>query len=438
VRGTAAFVRAERLSILLCSASIAASLPSLVKPSLLTGEPVTVGNVRGTALVVLVLTVPGLVLAMRAAGRGSLVGLALWSGATMALSYQALLFCFGIPFNTLFLPYVAMLGLSAWTLIALVHLATAISAEPWAAALEPSRFAPRALAALAVGNGVVWLGRVTPILWTGDQPEALSGSGLLTSPVWVQDLAFWIPAAVVVAVLTLRGNPLGHLLTGGMLSFYVIECVSVASDQWFGARADASHPDIASMDVVPPALALALLIVLPLTSQLRVLRRAEAGLARVVRPAITWAPSWRRTLGLVSGSTSVAALVGAGQLITGTFTPPLSDLRALGLHSWVLPGIWLAASVAVPCGVTAVLAWRRSTRLGQAAAVAGTLLLVELAVQIPFIGLDPLQAVMGMVAAALIWLGFASQHDTDRLDAPGLPPVEASYDAGYERFFNAR
>jgi len=264
----------ERLSWLLCAASATAALPSLVRPSLLTGAPVTAGNVRGTALVVLVLTVPVLLLGMRTARTGSLPALCAWAGATIALTYQGLLFCFGTPFNALFLAYVAMLGLGIWTLVALVSVLARSAEAPWSAALTPSRFAPRALMTLALGNGTVWLMQASPTIWTSDQPTAIDESGLLTSPVWVQDLAFWIPAAVLVATLALRGNALGHLLTGGMLTFYVIECFSVASDQWFGARADSTQPGVASMDVVPFAVVLGLLILAPLVAQLKILDRA--------------------------------------------------------------------------------------------------------------------------------------------------------------------
>lgn len=281
---------AERLSLLLCGAAVAAALPGLVRPSLLTGAPVTTGNVRGTALIVLVLTVPVLLLGMRRARAGSLPALAVWAGATIALTYQGLLFCFGIPFNALFLPYVAMLGLGAWTLGSLVLVLARSAESPWSAALAPSRFAPRALITLALGNGLVWLLQASPTTWTGDQPAAIDGSGLLTSPVWVQDLAFWIPAAVLVATLALRGRALGHLLTGGMLTFYVLECISVASDQWFGAHADRSHPDVASMDVVPVAIVLGLLILVPLAAQLNILERATGPALRSAPPAAAVVP----------------------------------------------------------------------------------------------------------------------------------------------------
>ena len=130
---------------------------------------------------------------------------------------------------------------------------------------------------------------------------------------------------------------------------------------------------------------------------------------RTVSPVDAPPVPWRRTLGVLAGLTAVCGLAGAVQLVTGTFTPPVSDLAALGLDSWVLPGVWLAASVAVPCGVTAVLAWRRSRLVGAAATVAGLLLAVELAVQVPFIGWSALQAVMGSVAVVLVVLGVLSR-----------------------------
>lgn len=79
----------------------------------------------------------------------------------------------------------------------------------------------------------------------------------------------------------------------------------------------------------------------------------------------------------------------------------MSDLEPLGLDSWVLPGLWLFAAVAVPWTVVAVLAVRRRPVAPVAALVACGLLLFELVVQIPFVGPSPLQAVLGIVAVAL-------------------------------------
>ena len=98
------------------------------------------------------------------------------------------------------------------------------------------------------------------------------------------------------------------------------------------------------------------------------------------------------------------ALLGTALLLTDTFTPDVSVLAPLGLHSWVLPGLWLFASVAVPSGWACRAALLRSAKAPEVVLVASAALLVELAVQLPFLGFDPLQVVMGVPALALAFV----------------------------------
>jgi len=108
---------------------------------------------------------------------------------------------------------------------------------------------------------------------------------------------------------------------------------------------------------------------------------------------------------------ALAGLAGAVQLASGTLTPPVSDIESLGLTSWVLPGVWLFASVSVPSGAAAWLAWRRSPIAPTAVLIASGLLGVELLVQIPFVGPSALQAVMGSAAVGLGGLAiYAGRH----------------------------
>ena len=118
----------------------------------------------------------------------------------------------------------------------------------------------------------------------------------------------------------------------------------------------------------------------------------------------------RVPIALVAGLTSVGATAGAAMLVTNGFDMPVEDLETLGLESWVLPGIWLFASVAVPCATAAVLALRRWPTAPLVAMAAGALLAVELLVQIPFVGFDPLQAVFGVVALVLVGLGLDARR----------------------------
>lgn len=278
------------LSLALAGAATLAAGGSLFVPDLLAGTAVTIGNVRGTSLVVLFVGVPALLGGMRSASRGSLRGFVVWLGAAAYLTYQGVMFCFGTPINPLFLSYVAMLGLGFWTVVVLVHLAIELAPHLHGAASAGVRLAPALLAGFASLNALAWLARAAPITWTGEVPDALGGSGLLTSPVWVQDLALWIPAALVSAWLMWQRRPIGVLLTAAMLTFYLVECLSVASDQWWGARADATHPEIASMSAVVGAVVLALIVAVPL---LLVMVRLSRD--RRPTPAVQATPELRRS-----------------------------------------------------------------------------------------------------------------------------------------------
>jgi hypothetical protein len=103
---------------------------------------------------------------------------------------------------------------------------------------------------------------------------------------------------------------------------------------------------------------------------------------------------------------AVAALGGGVMLAANLGAPPVEWLEPLGLSSWVLPGVWLTASVAVPSAAAACLAVRRSPLTPPAVLVASALLGVELLVQIPFVGVNGLQGAMALVgatAAGLAW-----------------------------------
>lgn len=107
---------------------------------------------------------------------------------------------------------------------------------------------------------------------------------------------------------------------------------------------------------------------------------------------------------------ALGGIVGTAQLFTGTGTPPVSDLAPLGLSSWALPGVWLFATVAVPSGAAAWLAWRRAPVAPAAVLVASGALAVELLVQIPFLGPSLLQAFFGAFAVGLAGLALRARR----------------------------
>jgi hypothetical protein len=232
---------------------------SFLLPSVLTGAEVGNGNLRGTALVVLLLGVPTLLTAMAGTALGSTRCLVVWLGTLGYLLYQAVLFCFATPLNSLFLCYVAYLGLAVWSVVTLFP---AVDQRAFGSRLSigmPSRSVAAFALAIAVMNAAVWLAAIVPALLGSDPASLMKGTGLLTNPIYVQDLAFWLPLLTVAAVACWHRRTWGQLVTGAMLVMLTLEGIGVATDQWFGSRADPTSP-AASMAVVPAFAALAVVI----------------------------------------------------------------------------------------------------------------------------------------------------------------------------------
>lgn len=96
----------------------------------------------------------------------------------------------------------------------------------------------------------------------------LAGTGVQTNAIYIQDLAVWLPLAAVAALWLRRRQPRGAVLVGAILGLWVIEGVSVATDQWFGVHADPSS-GVVSLTLIGPFLALAALGLVPLWLLLR-------------------------------------------------------------------------------------------------------------------------------------------------------------------------
>jgi hypothetical protein len=238
------------LSGALAVVAAASAAFSFFVPSVLTGAAVGNGNLRGTALVMLVIGVPTLVTAMIRTARGSTRWLVGWLGTVGYLLYQAVLFCFATPLNTLFLCYVAYLGLAVWSIVTLVPAVDLHVFGSRVSAGMPARFVAGFALAIAGSNAAVWLSAIVPALLQSRPESLMKGTGLLTNPVYVQDLAIWLPLLAAAAVACWHRRAWGLLVTGAMLAMFTLEGIGVATDQWFGSRADPFSP-AASMTMVP-------------------------------------------------------------------------------------------------------------------------------------------------------------------------------------------
>jgi hypothetical protein len=153
-----------------------------------------------------------------AAARGSTRALLAWIGLVAATAYTYAIYAFAVHFGPLFLLYVAVLGMSVWSVIG--SLSGIDPARVRAAVREPRAvgFVSILLFVVAGAFAVMWLSQDLPAMLDGTPSRELRDTGLLTNPVHVLDLALLLPAAAAAGVLLRRGRGWGHVLAPVMLS----------------------------------------------------------------------------------------------------------------------------------------------------------------------------------------------------------------------------
>jgi len=176
-----------------------------------------IGNDAGNLLFI----APALIIAAILTLRGSVAARLVWMGTLVYLVCDFLGYSLAAHFNSLFLAYCGILGLSFYALMG------GLLTLPIPEITRRYGSSPRVKAAggilLLLGLAIVfhWLGEIIPALAAGRVPQAVRDSGLLTEPVAVLDLAFGAPACLIAAILMLRRAPLGIALGPIVLTFLV-------------------------------------------------------------------------------------------------------------------------------------------------------------------------------------------------------------------------
>ena len=142
------------------------------------------------------------------------------------LAYSYVLYAFDVHFNTLFLLYCAVLGLSVWMLggMAVRAVRTSGGAVP---ARVPAGFAGWVLIVQGVIFYLLWLAEDVPALLAGREPASLAEVGLVTNPVHIIDMAIVLPAIIASGVALLRRRAAGVEAAAVMLSFAVLMATAI-------------------------------------------------------------------------------------------------------------------------------------------------------------------------------------------------------------------
>jgi len=174
-----------------------------------------VGNDAGN----LFLIVPILIIVAIAALRGSIAARLVWMGTLVYLIYDFLAYAFAAHFNSMFLAYCTILGLSFFPLAENLLVLPIPDIAHGFGPRTPTKTVAVVLLLTGLGIAFHWMSEILPALFAGRIPQTVRDSGLVTEPVAVLDLAFGAPACVLVAILLLRRKPLGIVLAPVLLSF---------------------------------------------------------------------------------------------------------------------------------------------------------------------------------------------------------------------------
>ena len=237
---SSALTVARRLSVLIVALAAVASAGGLALPGLYRDTAWVVPQNRGTDFVTLCVALPALCIALRASQRGSVKGIIIWFGLVGYMCYVYAGASFAYAFNEFFLIYVALLGLSIATLVALGRGIDPRAVQSAFDAGTPRRGAAGFSLLLAVMLCVLWLGQIVPFLTSGTIPTSITLSGGLTMFVYVLDLGIIVPVAVLAAVWLRRGLPWGSVLAGFILIKAATMGLSLVSMTWFAVRAGQS------------------------------------------------------------------------------------------------------------------------------------------------------------------------------------------------------
>lgn len=210
-------------------------------------------NTVGTDAFSLLAMLPVLVASLWLARRGSLTGLLLWPGVLFYVLYIYAFDMFALPPGVLFLPYVALIVLSAYTLIGLVAGIDGDALRQRLAGAVPARAAGIVLIALAF---------LFIALDVAALASAISGNTRVDPTdhaAWIVDLAVECPPLLIGGFLLWRHETFGYLAGAGLLFQIGVLLVAVPAGAVLGALLTGSPMDTSSVmllvfGVVPLAL----------------------------------------------------------------------------------------------------------------------------------------------------------------------------------------
>jgi hypothetical protein len=180
---------------------------------------------------------PVLLGSMWLARRGNLAGLLCWPGALLYVLYSYITNLVGVPFGVLFLPYLLLVALSAYTMIGLVATIDGEAVRRRLHSAVPARIAGGVLVGV---TGLFIAISVANIV--GALAGQTTAGDMVT--VWIADFTVVIPTSLVGGMLLWRRHTLGYVAGAGLLLQYSLLFAGLILVMIFPALYNASAVDV--------------------------------------------------------------------------------------------------------------------------------------------------------------------------------------------------
>jgi hypothetical protein len=142
--------------------------------------------------------------------RGNFVGLLFWPGALFFVLYTYIVYIFGMPLNVAYLPYLALVMLSLYSLVGLLSRIDRGAVQQRLASSVPERLSGGVLALLGILFFLLVIGAIS---------NAVINQTSITDPELALHVADFLitPAWIICGVLLFRGKAFGYVTALGLL-----------------------------------------------------------------------------------------------------------------------------------------------------------------------------------------------------------------------------
>lgn len=203
-------------SVLTLVLSVVATVVGLLVPGFYRDAAVLLPQLYGQDLLTLVVAVPALAATTYAARSGSLRGYVGWLGVTGYLLYTYASYAFLTAFNELYLVYVALFGLTLFTLVGGL---ARLDAEQLKRSIggHPVRSYVLFQGLVGLMVGLMWLAEVGPASLAGTRPPSIAATDLPVPVIQSMDLGVVVPAFALSAYFLSQRRAWGYVFTGVLL-----------------------------------------------------------------------------------------------------------------------------------------------------------------------------------------------------------------------------